>query len=283
MENFQKVERRGIREGTYGDVYKAKNKVTGEWWRLKKSVWTLRQMVYQYCCRREISLFKELNLLHIVTLLDVMQTENELYLLFEFLHQDLKKFLDVSALTGIPLALITIFCHAHLILHQDLRPQNLLIKAERAMKLVNFGLARAFGVYPCTYTHEVVTLWNRAPEILLGSKYYSTAVDNWSLDSEIDQLFRIFRILGTSDEVVWLGVPSMPDYKLHFPKWSRQDFSKVAPPLDEDGWCFLFQMLHYEPNKQISTRQFWLSLSDSPFLPECDQASTPPSALMSFP
>uniref|UniRef100_A0A452VMY2 cyclin-dependent kinase n=1 Tax=Ursus maritimus TaxID=29073 RepID=A0A452VMY2_URSMA len=234
MENFQKVERRGIREGTYGDVYKAKNKVTGEWWRLKKSVWTLRQMVYQYCCRREISLFKELNLLHIVTLLDVMQTENELYLLFEFLHQDLKKFLDVSALTGIPLALIT----------------------KRAMKLVNFGLARAFGVYPCTYTHEVVTLWNRAPEILLGSKYYSTAVDNWSLGySEIDQLFRIFRILGTSDEVVWLGVPSMPDYKLHFPKWSRQDFSKVAPPLDEDGWCFLFQMLHYEPNKQISTRQ----------------------------
>uniref|UniRef100_A0A7N5KJZ9 cyclin-dependent kinase n=1 Tax=Ailuropoda melanoleuca TaxID=9646 RepID=A0A7N5KJZ9_AILME len=148
MENFQKVERRG---GTYGDVYKAKNKVTGE----------------------------VLNLLHIVTLLDVMHTENELYLLFEFLLQDLKKFLDVSALTGIPLPLIMsclfqllqglAFCHSHLILHQDLRPQNLLINAERAMKLVDFGLARAFGVPVCTYTHEVVTLWNRAPEILLGS------------------------------------------------------------------------------------------------------------------
>lgn len=147
--------------------------------------------MYQYCCRREISLFKELNLLHIVTLLDVMHTENELYLLFEFLLQDLKKFLDVSALTGIPLPLIMsclfqllqglAFCHSHLILHQDLRPQNLLINAERAMKLVDFGLARAFGVPVCTYTHEVVTLWNRAPEILLGSKYYSTAVDNWSL------------------------------------------------------------------------------------------------------
>uniref|UniRef100_A0A7N5JNM6 cyclin-dependent kinase n=1 Tax=Ailuropoda melanoleuca TaxID=9646 RepID=A0A7N5JNM6_AILME len=255
MENFQKVERRG---GTYGDVYKAKNKVTGEVVGIKKIL-----------LETETNSVPELNLLHIVTLLDVMHTENELYLLFEFLLQDLKKFLDVSALTGIPLPLIMsclfqllqglAFCHSHLILHQDLRPQNLLINAERAMKLVDFGLARAFGVPVCTYTHEVVTLWNRAPEILLGSKYYSTAVDNWSLGclhlcSEINQLFWIFRTLGTSDEVVWLGVPSMPDYKLHFPKWSWQDFTKVASPLDEDGWCFLFQMLYYEPNKQISTR-----------------------------
>lgn len=54
-------------------------------------------------------------------------------------------------------------------------------------------------------------------------------------DSEIDQLFRIFRTLGTPDEVVWPGVTSMPDYKPSFPKWARQDFSKVVPPLDEDG------------------------------------------------
>uniref|UniRef100_A0A8B9PB60 cyclin-dependent kinase n=1 Tax=Apteryx owenii TaxID=8824 RepID=A0A8B9PB60_APTOW len=143
------------------------------------------------------------------------------------------------------------FCHSHRVLHRDLKPQNLLINAEGAIKLADFGLARAFGVPVRTYTHEVVTLWYRAPEILLGCKYYSTAVDIWSLgcifaemitrralfpgDSEIDQLFRIFRTLGTPDEAMWPGVTSMPDYKPSFPKWARQDFSKVVPPLDEEG------------------------------------------------
>uniref|UniRef100_A0A8C2SPR2 cyclin-dependent kinase n=1 Tax=Coturnix japonica TaxID=93934 RepID=A0A8C2SPR2_COTJA len=143
------------------------------------------------------------------------------------------------------------FCHAHRVLHRDLKPQNLLINADGAIKLADFGLARAFGVPVRTYTHEVVTLWYRAPEILLGCKYYSTAVDIWSLgcifaemvtrralfpgDSEIDQLFRIFRTLGTPDEASWPGVTALPDYKPSFPKWARQDLGKVVPPLDEEG------------------------------------------------
>ncbi|NXN74989.1 CDK2 kinase, partial [Himantopus himantopus] len=124
-------------------------------------------------------------------LLDVIHTENKLYLVFEFLHQDLKKFMDSSSISGIALPLIKsylfqllqglAFCHAHRVLHRDLKPQNLLINADGAIKLADFGLARAFGVPVRTYTHEVVTLWYRAPEILLGCKYYSTAVDIWSL------------------------------------------------------------------------------------------------------
>uniref|UniRef100_A0A8D1TR27 Cyclin-dependent kinase 2 n=2 Tax=Boreoeutheria TaxID=1437010 RepID=A0A8D1TR27_PIG len=313
MENFQKVEKIG--EGTYGVVYKAKNKVTGEVVALKKIRLDTRVMPENvqserlgkrkeasdlgsrtprgvgFCRKREtegvpstaireISLLKELNHPNIVKLLDVIHTENKLYLVFEFLHQDLKKFMDASALTGIPLPLIKsylfqllqglAFCHSHRVLHRDLKPQNLLINAEGSIKLADFGLARAFGVPVRTYTHEVVTLWYRAPEILLGCKYYSTAVDIWSLgcifaemvtrralfpgDSEIDQLFRIFRTLGTPDEVVWPGVTSMPDYKPSFPKWARQDFSKVVPPLDEDGRSLLSQMLHYDPNKRISAK-----------------------------
>ncbi|XP_049739464.1 cyclin-dependent kinase 2 isoform X2 [Elephas maximus indicus] len=297
MENFQKVEKIG--EGTYGVVYKAKNKVTGEVVALKKIRLDTETEGVPSTAIREISLLKELNHPNIVKLLDVIHTENKLYLVFEFLHQDLKKFMDASALTGIPLPLIKsylfqllqglAFCHSHRVLHRDLKPQNLLINAEGAIKLADFGLARAFGVPVRTYTHEVVTLWYRAPEILLGCKYYSTAVDIWSLgcifaemgavltdvsvdlglsspcsqvtrralfpgDSEIDQLFRIFRTLGTPDETVWPGVTSMPDYKASFPKWARQDFSKVVPPLDEDGRSLLSQMLHYDPNKRISAK-----------------------------
>lgn len=73
------------------------------------------------------------------------------------------------------------FCHSHRILHRDLKPQNLLIDAHGSIKLADFGLARAFGVPVRSYTHEVVTLWYRAPEILLGCRYYSTPVDVWSI------------------------------------------------------------------------------------------------------
>ncbi|XP_073908299.1 LOW QUALITY PROTEIN: cyclin-dependent kinase 2-like [Castor canadensis] len=276
-ENFQKVEKIG--EGTYGVVYKAKNKLTGEVVALKKIRLDTETEGVPSTAIREISLLEELKHPNIVKLLDVIRTENKLYLVFEFLHQDLKKFMD-AALAGILLPLIKsylfqllqglAFRHSHGVLHRDLKPQNLLINTEGAIKLAIFGLARAFGVPVRTYTHEVVTLWYRAPEILLGCKYYSTAVDIWSLgcifaemvtrralfpgDSEIDQLFRIFRTLGTPDEVVWPGVTSVPDYKPSFPKWARQDFGKVVPPLDEDGRSLLSQMLHYDPNKRISAK-----------------------------
>ncbi|KAM9886988.1 hypothetical protein OXX79_013903, partial [Metschnikowia pulcherrima] len=108
-------------------------------------------------------------------------------------------------------------------------PQNLLIDKEGNLKLADFGLARAFGVPLRAYTHEVVTLWYRAPEILLGGKQYSTGVDMWSVgvifaemcnrkplfpgDSEIDEIFRIFRVLGTPNETVWPDVSYLPDYK----------------------------------------------------------------------
>lgn len=93
------------------------------------------------------------------------------------------------------------------------------------------------------YTHEVVTLWYRAPEILLGCKYYSTGVDVWSLgcifaemilkrpmfpgDSEIDQLFRIFRVLGTPTEDTWPGVSQFSDYKSVFPKFEPQSLPSL--------------------------------------------------------
>ncbi|XP_018416284.1 PREDICTED: cyclin-dependent kinase 2 isoform X5 [Nanorana parkeri] len=218
MENFQKVEKIG--EGTYGVVYKARNRETGEVVALKK--------------------------IRLDTLLDVIHTENKLYLVFEFLNQDLKKFMDGSTISGIALALVKsylfqllqglAFCHSHRVLHRDLKPQNLLINADGAIKLADFGLARAFGVPVRTYTHEIT---RRA--LFPG-------------DSEIDQLFRIFRTLGTPDESTWPGVTSMPDYKSTFPKWARQDFSKVVPPLDEDGRDLLAQMLQYDSNKRISAK-----------------------------
>ena len=66
-------------------------------------------------------------------------------------------------------------------MHRDLKPQNLLIDKNGRIKLADFGLARAFGIPIKTLTHEILTLWYRAPEILLGQKEYSTPVDIWSI------------------------------------------------------------------------------------------------------
>lgn len=71
-------------------------------------------------------------------------------------------------------------------------------------------------------------------------------------DSEIDQIFKIFRIMGTPNEETWPGVAMMPDYKPTFPQWSKQDVAKVVPTLDEAGLDFLKRTLTYDSAKRIS-------------------------------
>jgi cyclin-dependent kinase 2 len=153
---------------------------------------------------REISLLKELDHLNIVKLLDIIHTDNRLFLVFEYLNLDLKKYMEMYQVkNGLPLPLVKSYlfqmlqgisyCHTHRILHRDLKPQNLLLSTDGLIKLADFGLARAFGVPVRTFTHEVVTLWYRAPEILLGCKYYSTEVDIWSI-AGIFSVYNMFSI-----------------------------------------------------------------------------------------
>lgn len=140
---------------------------------------------------REIALLRELGHPGIVNLLDIVHGDNKLFLVFEFFNLDMKKYLDRR---GKPMTLNQtrnvlwqvlqglLHCHQRRIMHRDLKPSNLLIdESETQVKIADFGLARSFGLPLKSYTHEVVTLWYRAPEVLLGSKVYSTAVDVWSV------------------------------------------------------------------------------------------------------
>ncbi|KAG5540550.1 hypothetical protein RHGRI_020683 [Rhododendron griersonianum] len=244
MDQYEKVEKIG--EGTYGVVYKARDRVTNETIALKKIRLEQEDEGVPSTAIREISLLKEMQHGNIVRLQDVVHSEKRLYLVFEYLDLDLKKHMDSCPEFSKDPRLIKMFlyqilrgiayCHSHRVLHRDLKPQNLLIdRRTNALKLADFGLARAFGIPVRTFTHEVVTLWYRAPEILLGSRHYSTPVDVWSVgcifaemvnqrplfpgDSEIDELFKIFRVLGTPNEDTWPGVTSLPDFKSAFPKW----------------------------------------------------------------
>lgn len=262
-------------------VYKARDKVTNETIALKKIRLEQEDEGVPSTAIREISLLKEMQHGNIVRLQDVVHSEKRLYLVFEYLDLDLKKHMDSSPdfakdprmikrflyqiLRGIA------YCHSHRVLHRDLKPQNLLIDRQtNALKLADFGLARAFGIPVRTFTHEVVTLWYRAPEILLGSRHYSTPVDVWSVgcifaemvnqkplfpgDSEIDELFKIFRTLGTPSEETWPGVTSLPDFKSSFPKWISKDLSAIVPNLDPAGIDLLNKMLCLDPSKRITAR-----------------------------
>lgn len=206
---------------------------------------------------------------------DVVLAENSVYLVFECLDMDLKKLLDKSkdvftnSLVKSYMYQILeaiAYCHKHRILHRDLKPQNLLVDQFGHIKLADFGLARVFNFPMRGYTHEVVTLWYRAPEILLGTKMYATGVDIWSLgcifaemmmlrplfpgDSEIDQLYRIFKFLGTPTENTWPGVTNLPDYKSIFPKWNPQ---AVPGDIKQHRAEELFKSLTiFDPTKRIS-------------------------------
>ncbi|KAJ9667407.1 Cyclin-dependent kinase catalytic subunit [Coniosporium apollinis] len=288
---------------TYGVVYKARDLTTKDHRivALKKIRLEAEDEGVPSTAIREISLLKEMNDPNIVRLLNIVHADgHKLYLVFEYLDLDLKKYMEslpvsqggrgkplpegsgsVLGSLGLGEGMVKKFtwqliegvryCHSHRVLHRDLKPQNLLIDKEGNLKLADFGLARAFGVPLRTYTHEVVTLWYRAPEILLGSRQYSTGVDMWSVgcifaemctrkplfpgDSEIDEIFKIFRILGTPTEVDWPGVTTLPDFKPSFPKWARTDLGMHIQGLSDDGLDLLDCLLVYDPAGRISAKQ----------------------------
>jgi len=276
LDRYEKLQKIG--EGTYGVVYKAQDKESGRYIALKKIRLEHEDEGVPSTAIREISILKEMQHQNIVGLLDVVNMPNKLYLVFEFLDQDLKRYMDsVGNLEGKlvmsyckQLLEGLVYCHRRRILHRDLKPQNLLIDKQGVLKLADFGLARAVCVPVRPYTHEVITLWYRAPEILLGSQAYSMPVDMWSAgcifaelltkrplfpgDSEIDEIFRIFKMLGTPNEENWKGCTSLPDFKPDFPKWSKQDMRKVLPGVDPVAINLLEKMLVYEPSQRISAK-----------------------------
>lgn len=276
MEKYHRTEKLG--EGTYGTVYKARVKGTNDYVALKKIKVGSDDEGMPGTAIREISLLKELQHPNIVMLHEVIHNGPNLTLVFEFLDKDLKKYIDSVRVVEPMLAKSYLyqmfkglaFCHARRILHRDLKPQNLLIDRTGAIKLADFGLARAFGIPIRAYTHEVVTLWYRAPEILLGGTQYACPVDIWSIgcifaemvtkrplfpaDSEIDELFRIFRLLGTPTEASWPGVSRLPDYKPSFPIWPASDLAAKFPQLEANGIDMLQKTMFYEPHRRISAK-----------------------------
>lgn len=287
MDNYEKLEKIG--EGTYGKVYKARDRTTGKIVALKKTRLEMEEEGVPSTTLREISLLQMLSESnHIVQLLCVEHLEENgkpcLYLVFEYLTTDLKKYmdrngrgsahpLDPKIVQIVMYQLIKGTAHMHKlgVMHRDLKPQNLLVDdsnpAIPLVKVADLGLGRHYSVPLKAYTHEIVTLWYRAPEVLLGATHYAPAVDMWSVgcifaelarkqaifpgDSELQQLLHIFKLLGTPNESVWENVTKLKDWH-EYPQWRPQDLTKVFSRLDEQGIDLLKKMLEYDPAQRIT-------------------------------
>ncbi|ORZ13664.1 serine/threonine-protein kinase pef1 [Absidia repens] len=279
-DRYQRLEKLG--EGTYATVFKGKSRLGGEIVALKEIHLDAEEGAPSTAIR-EISLMKELKHPNIVRLMDVIHTENKLILVFEFMDQDLKKFMDTNArathgaldLTAIRQFMFQLlrgiaYCHENRVLHRDLKPQNLLINKRGALKLGDFGLARAFGIPVNTFSNEVVTLWYRAPDVLLGSRMYSTSIDIWSAGcimaemytgrplfpgtTNEDQLQKIFRMMGTPTEQTWPNVSQLPEYKPNQQYYPAQTIYQILPTIDPLGLDLLNRMLQYQPQMRISAK-----------------------------
>merc|ERR1719163_989184 len=271
-------------EGTYGKVLKARCRQTGEWRAMKQmKLGAHSEEGVPSTAIREVAILKELSHENVVQLLDVFCMPGELILVFELLDSDLKKYMkslkgvlqpsQIRNFTRQLLAGIE-FCHANRVIHRDLKPQNLLVNtSDLRLKVADFGLARAYSLPIPQYTHEVVTVWYRPLEILLGSKQYSIPVDMWGVgcilaematgaalfagDSEIGTAFKIFQKLGTPTEAIWPGLSELPDFKPTFPKWKPKGWANIRntqAQLGNTGIELLDQLMLYNPAARISAR-----------------------------
>mmetsp|Transcript_8527 Transcript_8527/g.14724 ORF Transcript_8527/g.14724 Transcript_8527/m.14724 type:complete len:321 (+) Transcript_8527:201-1163(+) len=278
MELYQKIDKLG--EGTYGIVYKAKKRDTNEIVALKRIRLDSEEEGVPCTAIREISLLKELKHPNIVRLYDVIHTEKKLTLVFEFSDQDLKNYIDDFSGEVAPETVKSFlyqlingvgYCHEHRVLHRDLKPQNLLINRKGELKLADFGLARAFGIPVRSYSHEVVTLWYRAPDVLMGSRKYSTPIDLWSagcIFAEMttgtplfpgvnvqDELLRIFRVLGTPSEKTWPGVAQLPEFDAEWPEFPTLPIEAYLPTLSENGQDLFLKLCAYQPEHRLTCEQ----------------------------
>ncbi|KAJ6569661.1 Pkinase-domain-containing protein [Mycena capillaripes] len=306
--NYIQLEKLG--EGTYATVFKGRSRTTNEIVALKEINLDAEEGTPSTAIR-EISLMKELKHVNIVRLHDVIHTETKLILIFEFCEQDLKKYMDQHGDRGaldpatvrsfmFQLLKGTNFCHENQVLHRDLKPQNLLINRKGELKLGDFGLARAFGVPVNTFSNEVVTLWYRAPDVLLGSRTYSTSIDVWSCgcifaemisgvplfrgkDTQ-DQLLHIMRILGTpSDQQLAKMVKDSPEITLKpFPRCPKVDLSQVLPKASPAAIDLLERLLKFDPAERISAVDalshpyFTETANEMPFGMNISPGSMPP-------
>ena len=273
-----------IEEGTYGVVYRARDKRTQEIVALKKLKMEKEKEGFPITSLREINTLLISQHPNVVTVREIVVGSdiNQIYIVMDFVEHDLKGLMETmrkkkqiflpGEIKCLMIQLLSAIHHLHdnWILHRDLKSSNLLLSHNGILKVGDFGLAREYGSPLLAYTAIVVTLWYRAPELLLGLKNYSTHIDVWSIGcifgelllmeplfpgrSETDELNKIFKLLGTPSERVWSGFNNLPGAKVKFVDYPVSSLRDKFPErmLSESGLTLLKELLTYDPKKRIT-------------------------------
>ncbi|KAI1464981.1 kinase-like protein [Daldinia caldariorum] len=290
VENYDKLN--DIEEGAYGWVARAKEIKTGKVVALKRLKFDPNDTTgLPETGLREIQILKDCSHRNIVSLREVVVGDDtsrieNIFLVLEFLEHDLMSVLgdmpepflasEVKTLL-LQLASGVAYLHDHWILHRDLKTSNLLLNNRGQLKIADFGMARYVGdPPPPKLTQLVVTLWYRAPELLLGAKTYGAAVDMWSVGcifgelltrepllqgkNEVDELAKIFELCGIPTDDAWPGFRRLPNARhLRLPPSSRANTRPVVrarfPLLTAAGSALLASLLSLNPDRRPSARE----------------------------
>ena len=268
-----------VGSGTYGKVYKTPHVYTGNMVALKKIRMEGERDGFPVTAIREIKLLQSLNHVNIVALREVMVERNDCFMVFEYLEHDLtgiinhptfeltaahKKHLAKQFFEGLE------YLHHRGVLHRDIKAANILISRTGDLKLADFGFARFYQKRAKQdYTNRVITIWYRSPELLLGETQYGPAVDIWSAacvlveiftrhaifpgdGSEINQLDKIYSVLGTPSRGEWPGITELQWYELLRPT-SRQPSTfadKYRERVSPEAFELLQAMFQYDPSNR---------------------------------
>lgn len=271
-------------KGAYGSVSKAKDELGNEIYALKEfSIRDDKEAKNEGIpptAIREVYLLKELNHINIERLIDVLHSPKYFTLVFEFIDTDLKKIIDKLKEKNEKLSsgeiksylyqlLKGVSCmHKHKIIHRDLKPGNLLITKDNILKIADFGLARGYALPIRNFTNNVVTLFYRPPDVLLGSTDYTTNIDMWSIGCIFAEMVLLNPLFKTTEINMlnlifhYLGTPTEETYpKLEFlPSWDSDEFKlrkgiglrDKMKDLDDVGFDLLMKFLQVDPDKRIS-------------------------------
>ena len=282
VENYEFLNH--IEEGSYGWVSRAKAIATGEIVAIKKlKVESHNTHGFPVTAMREIECLMESQHRHIVELKEVVTGSalDQTYLVMEFLEHDLRTLQENMQDPFVPSEIKTImwqltsavgYLHDHWILHRDLKTSNILMNNRGEIKIADFGMARSFGNPPPQMTQLVVTLWYRAPELLLGTNTYGQAVDIWSVGcvfgellgkqpllcgkNEVGQLSRIFELCGVPTPDQWPDFRQLPNAKtlrLPRPKHTIQEMVYNKFPFITGAGSLLFcSLLSLNPARRPS-------------------------------
>ncbi|XP_050205821.1 probable serine/threonine-protein kinase At1g54610 [Mercurialis annua] len=229
---FEKLDRIG--QGTYSNVYKARDVTNNKIVAIKKVRFDNNDLDSVKFMAREINILRRLDHPNIIKLegLITSQASSSLYLIFEYMEHDLTGLVTLPGvkfkepqikcymqqlLSGLD------HCHTRGVLHRDIKGSNLLVDDNGILKIADFGLATFFEPQSnAQLTSRVVTLWYRAPELLLGASHYGVSIDLWSTGcilgelytgkpilpgrTEVEQLHKIFKLCGSPPEDYWINL-----------------------------------------------------------------------------